>query len=129
MPKAEKFYVLLSSRAVAEFLTNTGFTASSFLGTLLVAFAQIKQFHESRRCSKHTLSTWLDCSDLMSALIYCTEVQGNKSRGFTVKGNISKKVVLSIVMYVPYFLDYSHTLEVDEPCTQGMFPILMSGTY
>ncbi len=65
----------------------------------------------------------------MSALIYCTEVYGNKSRGFTVKGNISKKVVLSIVMYVPYFLDFSHTLEMGEPCTQGMFPISMSGTY
>ena len=51
----------------------------------------------------------------MSALIYCTEVYGNKSRGFTVKGNISKKVVLSIVMYVPYFLDFSHTLEMGEP--------------
>ena len=76
-----------------------------------------------------TLSTWLDCSNLMSTLIYCTEVKGNKSRDFTVKGNISKKRVLSIVTYVQYFLDFFHTLEMGVPCTRGMYPILMLGTY
>lgn len=70
-PRAEKFYELPSSRAVVEFLTNTGFTASCFLGALLVAFAQIKDFHKrmiyirfSLRCSRHTLSSYSLCPNI-----------------------------------------------------------------
>ena len=56
VPEVEKFYKLPDSRAVVEFRINTGFTASCFFGTLLVAFAQIKDFYESIRCSATIVS-------------------------------------------------------------------------
>lgn len=58
VPEVEKFYKLPDSRAVVEFRINTGFTASCFYGTLLVAFAQIKDSYISTRCSATTHSTW-----------------------------------------------------------------------
>ena len=58
VPEVEKFYKLPDSRAVVEFRINTGFTASYFFGTLLVAFAQIKDSYISTRCSATTHSTW-----------------------------------------------------------------------
>ena len=57
VPEVEKFYKLPDSRAVVEFRINTGFTASCFFGTLLVAFAQIKDSYISTRCSATTHST------------------------------------------------------------------------
>ena len=60
VPEVEKFYKLFGSRAVVEFLINTGFTSSCFLGTLLVAFAQIKDFYISVRCSATIDSTCVD---------------------------------------------------------------------
>jgi len=39
VPKPDNLYEIPGSRAVVEFLINTGFTASCFFGTLLVAFA------------------------------------------------------------------------------------------
>ena len=54
VPEVEKFYKLPDSRAVVEFRINTGFTASCFFGTLLVAFAQIKDSYISTRCSATT---------------------------------------------------------------------------
>ena len=68
VPEVEKFYKLPDSRAVVEFRINTGFTASCFFGTLLVAFAQIKDFYISIRCSATIVSTWLDRSGLMSVI-------------------------------------------------------------
>ena len=59
VPEVEKFYILFDSRAVVEFLINTGFTASCFFGTLLVAFAQIKDFYIPVRCSATIVSTWV----------------------------------------------------------------------
>lgn len=56
VPEVEKFYKLPDSRAVVEFRINTGFTASCFFGTLLVAFAQIKDSYISTRCSATTHS-------------------------------------------------------------------------
>ena len=56
VPEVEKFYKLPDSRAVIEFRINTGFTASYFFGTLLVAFAQIKDSYISTRCSATTHS-------------------------------------------------------------------------
>jgi len=56
VPEVEKFYKLPDSRAVVEFRINTGFTASYFFGTLLVAFAQIKDSYISTRCSATTHS-------------------------------------------------------------------------
>ena len=73
VPEVEKFYKLPDSRAVVEFRINTGFTASCFFGTLLVAFAQIKDFYILIRCSATIVSTWLDRSGLMSVI-------GNLSR-------------------------------------------------
>lgn len=58
VPEVEKFYKLSDSRAVVEFLINTVFAASCFLGTLLVVFAQIKDFYKSARCSATIVSTW-----------------------------------------------------------------------
>lgn len=58
VPKLEKFYKLLGSRAVVEFRINTGFTASCFFGTLLVSFAQIKDSYKSVRCSATIVSIW-----------------------------------------------------------------------
>ena len=58
VPKVEKFYKLPDSRAVVEFRINTGFTARCFLGTLLVAFAQIKDSYISVRCSATIVSIW-----------------------------------------------------------------------
>ena len=60
VPEVEKFYKLPDSRAVVEFRINTGFTASCFFGTLLVAFAQIKDFYISIRCSATIVSTCVD---------------------------------------------------------------------
>ena len=60
VPEVEKFYKLPDSRAVVEFRINTGFTASCFFGTLLVAFAQIKDSYESVRCSATIVSTCVD---------------------------------------------------------------------
>ena len=57
VPEVEKFYKLPDSRAVVKFRINTGFTASCFFGTLLVAFAQIKDFYISVRCSATIVST------------------------------------------------------------------------
>lgn len=54
VPEVEKFYKLPDSRAVVEFRINTGFTASCFYGTLLVAFAQIKDSYISTQCSATT---------------------------------------------------------------------------
>ena len=73
VPEVEKFYKLPDSRAVVKFRINTGFTASCFFGTLLVAFAQIKDFYILIRCSATIVSTWLDRSGLMSVI-------GNLSR-------------------------------------------------
>ena len=42
VPKLEKFYKLLGSRAVVEFRINSGFFSPRFFGTLLVAFAKIQ---------------------------------------------------------------------------------------
>ena len=64
VPEVEKFYKLPDSRAVVKFRINTGFTASCFFGTLLVAFAQIKDFYILIRCSATIVSTWLDRSGL-----------------------------------------------------------------
>ena len=36
---------------------TTGFTASCFFGTLLIVFAEIKDFYEFTRCRQHTTST------------------------------------------------------------------------
>ena len=58
VPEVEKFYKLPDSRAVVEFRINTGFTASCFFGTLLVAFAQIKDSYISVRCSATIVSIW-----------------------------------------------------------------------
>ena len=68
VPEVEKFYKLPDSRTVVEFRINTGFTASCFFGTLLVAFAQIKDFYISIRCSATIVSTWLDRFGLMSVI-------------------------------------------------------------
>ena len=68
VPEVEKFYKLPDSWAVVEFRINTGFTASCFFGTLLVAFAQIKDFYISIRCSATIVSTWLDRFGLMSVI-------------------------------------------------------------
>ena len=57
VPEVEKFYKLPDSRAVVEFRINTGFTASCFFGTLLIVFAEIKDFYEFTRCRQHTTST------------------------------------------------------------------------
>ena len=62
VPEVEKFYKLPDSRAVVEFRINTGFTASCFFGTLLVAFAQIKDFYISIRCSATIVSTCHECA-------------------------------------------------------------------
>ena len=60
VPEVEKFYKLPDSRAVVEFRINTGFTASYFFGTLLVAFAQIKDSYILVRCSATIVSTCVD---------------------------------------------------------------------
>ena len=57
VPEVEKFYKLPDSRAVVEFRINTSFTASCFFGTLLVAFAQIKDSYILVRCSATIVST------------------------------------------------------------------------
>ena len=57
VPEVEKFYKLPDSRTVVEFRINTGFTASCFFGTLLVAFAQINDSYISTRCSACLLYT------------------------------------------------------------------------
>ena len=66
VPEVEKFYKLPDSRAVVEFRINTGFTASYFFGTLLVAFAQIKDSYISTRCSATTHSK--------VCMLYCLEI-------------------------------------------------------
>ena len=68
LPESENFYEILRSRTFVKFRINTGFTASCFFGTLLVAFAQIKDFYISIRCSATIVSTWLDRSGLMSVI-------------------------------------------------------------
>ena len=83
VPEVEKFYKLPDSRAVVEFRINTGFTASCFFGTLLVAFAQIKDFYISVRCSATIVSTCPETPLLMSC------VNGNLSFIFDVNRNIS----------------------------------------
>ena len=55
-------YKLSSSLPTITFDTagggiNTGFTASCFFGTLLIVFAEIKDFYEFTRCRQHTTST------------------------------------------------------------------------
>ena len=54
VPESENFYEILRSRTFVKFRINTGFTASCFYGTLLVAFAQIKDSYISTRCSATT---------------------------------------------------------------------------
>lgn len=56
VPEVKKFYKHFGSHAVVEFLINTVFAASCFLGTLLVAFAQIKDSYKSARCSATIVS-------------------------------------------------------------------------
>lgn len=56
VPKVEKFYKLPDSRAVVESGINTGIAARCFCRTLLVAFAQIKDFQVSVRHSLITVS-------------------------------------------------------------------------
>ena len=62
VPEVKKFYKHFGSRAVVEFRINTGFTASCFFGTLLVAFAQIKDSYKSVRCSATIVSSVLSLS-------------------------------------------------------------------
>ena len=57
VPESENFYEILRSRTFVKFRINTGFTASCFFGTLLIVFAEIKDFYEFTRCRQHTTST------------------------------------------------------------------------
>ena len=57
LPESENFYEILRSRTFVKFRINTGFTASCFFGTLLIVFAEIKDFYEFTRCRQHTTST------------------------------------------------------------------------
>ena len=79
VPEVEKFYKLPDSRAVVEFRINTGFTASCFFGTLLVAFAQIKDSYESVRCSATIVSTVLSLSQQSSCVSLSPKYTGKRN--------------------------------------------------
>ena len=79
VPEVEKFYKLPDSRAVVKFRINTGFTASCFFGTLLVAFAQIKDFYILIRCSATIVSTVLSLSQQSSCVSLSPKYTGKRN--------------------------------------------------
>lgn len=79
VPEVEKFYKLPDSRAVVKFRINTGFTASCFFGTLLVAFAQIKDFYILIRCSVTIVSTVLSFSQQSSCISLSPKYTGKRN--------------------------------------------------
>ena len=72
VPESENFYEILRSRTFVKFRINTGFTASCFFGTLLIVFAEIKDFYEFTRCRQHTTSTCTVSQNWSTAVIFST---------------------------------------------------------
>ena len=68
VPEVEKFYKLPDSRAVVEFRINTGFTASCFFGTLLVALVTTSDAEMEKKADLMSLVEEIKALDLSAKL-------------------------------------------------------------